>query len=452
MPSIRKDLHWSKHLNAFTVFTMLQWFVMMLLNAMVIPLSIAHLFHLTAQETSLFLSNTFFFVGLFSLIQVLFGHKLPIIDGPAGIWWGVIFITFQINSQLGMDKLLIGQGLELGFIAVGVYLYAMGICRLTGKISALFSPLVNGVFMLIMPFSMSGTLLKGMLGLDSATSFNGKIAVSSILLFVFILFISRLKRIKWISSFSLLIGIVMGWLLFLLLGFRENIVLEPLFSYPTLFFWGMPQLDWGILSVTFITGFIMLAHVTVSIQSMALVSKKEISSQVYDSTSKISGISYVLTGLSGVIGLLPLASSSSVVSLSGVFSRVPFILASILMISLGFFRGMSNILSSIPEPVIYTVLFILFIQLVEIGFKFFELIEMNSKQLFIISFSLLLGMGVMFLPPSFIQLFHPVVGNIVGNGLVVAILCSVLLEQSFNLSKRWGEPKWQMENFKKRWM
>jgi xanthine/uracil permease len=436
MLSIRRNLHGQKHLNSFTLFTTLQWFVIMLMNGMVIPLSIAHLFNLNAHDTSVFLSNTFFLVGLVSLLQVLLGHKLPIIEGPAGMWWGVIYITFQINKELGIDKTLIGQGLELGFIVVGFFLYVIGMCHLAGKISKLFTPLVNGVFMLIMPFSMSGILLKGMLGLDSTNQFNGKVALSSLFLFVFIILISRVKRLKWLSSFSLLTGIILGSLLFLALGFYKNIVLKPLFSYPTLFFWGVPELNWGILSVTLVTGFIMLSNVVVSIQSMALVSKKELSSDVYDNTSKITGISYVFTGLSGMVGLLPLASSSSVVALSGTFSRIPFIMASLCMLSLGFFKGLSNIVGSIPEPIIYTVLLIIFVQLVEIGFKFFELIEMNSNQLFIISLSLMVGMGVMFLPYNFIQLLHPIVGNVVGNGLVVAILSSVLLEQSFNFLQK----------------
>lgn len=435
---IRQELHWQKYFNGHVLLTALQWFVVMLTNAMVIPLSIAHLFNLNAADTSVFLSNTFFIVGAASLMQVIWGHQLPIIEGPAGIWWGVIYITFHINTNSGLDQTVIGQGLELGLIIVGMLLVLFGLTRLVGKISAWFTPLVNGVFMLIMPFSMSGVLLKGMLGIDSGGEFDGTAAAASIFIFIFILLISKIKRYKWLSSFSLLIGMIIGWLLFVWLGFDNTMLPGSLFSTPSVLFWGTPELNMGILSISLVTGLIMLTNIVVSIQSMALVQRTELSPHVYNAAGKITGVSYMLTGLSGTIGLLPLASSSSVVKLSGVRTRCPFVLASIGMLSLGFFRGISNMVSLIPEPILYIILLIIFIQLVEIGFKFFELIDMNSNQLFIISLSLMLGMGVMFLPYSFIQQLHPIAGNIVGNGLVVSVISSILLEKCFNIQKNGG--------------
>ncbi|MFB4162292.1 purine/pyrimidine permease [Alteribacillus sp. JSM 102045] len=415
--------------------TTIQWFVMMLTNAMVIPLSIAYLFQLDVNETSIFLSNTFLLVGLFSLLQAFFGHRLPIIEGPAGIWWGVIFITYSINTQLGLNRMDIGRGMELGLIIVGFCLLCMSFTQMINKISSLFTPLVNGIFMLIMPLSMSGVLLKGILGIDPVQSYKNITLIISLMVLLFLLILTKFKRVKWIHSFSLLIGLMVGWLVYYLLGFKKSFSMEPLFTHPTFFFWGYPELNWGILSISLVTGILMLSNIAVSIQSMLIVKQSKVSKKIYENTGKVTGLSYMLSGMCGTVGLLPLASSSSVVQLSGISSRLPFILASFIMLSLGFFRGLSNLVSSIPDPVIYIVLFVLFIQLIEIGFKFFNLIEMNNNNLFIISLSLMIGIGAMYIPYTFIQQFHPIVGNIIGNGLLISIIIAISLEQSFKLLK-----------------
>ena len=82
-------------------FASLQWFAFILASAIIAPLSLGVAFQLDVAETASLLQRSFFVIGITSILQVLFGHKLPIIEGPAGVWWGVFLIYGSIVVQIG---------------------------------------------------------------------------------------------------------------------------------------------------------------------------------------------------------------------------------------------------------------------------------------------------------------------------------------------------------------
>ena len=62
----------------------LQWLVFLLANAVALPIVIGQVFHLSDPEITGLMQRTFFIVGASSFLQGWIGHKLPIVDGPAG--------------------------------------------------------------------------------------------------------------------------------------------------------------------------------------------------------------------------------------------------------------------------------------------------------------------------------------------------------------------------------
>ncbi|MHC8522061.1 purine/pyrimidine permease [Rossellomorea sp. H39__3] len=69
-----------------------QWMAFMIAGSIAAPIAIADLFQLSPAETAGFIQRTIFVLGAASLIQALIGHRLPINEGPAGLWWGVFSI------------------------------------------------------------------------------------------------------------------------------------------------------------------------------------------------------------------------------------------------------------------------------------------------------------------------------------------------------------------------
>jgi len=133
-----------------SVTTTIQWFIFILATNIVPPLSIAALFELSPGETMTFISRSLFVFALFSIIQTLLGHRLPILEGPAGIWWGV----FTLYASIG--PALYGSGQEtlqaLGFMLFlsGVLGVVMTVTGLLRRMLSLFTPQVLGVYMILL--------------------------------------------------------------------------------------------------------------------------------------------------------------------------------------------------------------------------------------------------------------------------------------------------------------
>ena len=67
-----------------------QWMAFMVAGSIVAPIAIANLFGLSPEESAGFVQRTMFILGAAGLLQGLFGHRLPINEGPAGLWWAFV--------------------------------------------------------------------------------------------------------------------------------------------------------------------------------------------------------------------------------------------------------------------------------------------------------------------------------------------------------------------------
>src|SRR4051794_8005214 len=98
----------------------LQWLFFMFANTVVIPLTIGEAFDLSSMEVASALQRSFIFTGAACMLQVLFGHKYPLMEGHSGIWWGAILSLAASASSAGMTTAEAGGGLAVGIILSGV--------------------------------------------------------------------------------------------------------------------------------------------------------------------------------------------------------------------------------------------------------------------------------------------------------------------------------------------
>lgn len=414
-----------------TIFAGLQWFIVALSSSLVVPLVIGDAFQLNQDEIAVFVQRTFFFVGVASLLQVLFGHRLPIIEGPAGMWWGIFLIMAQVGTSLGKTPDEIGRNLQFGLIVAGIVLVLIGIFRLVEKIRRIFTPMVTGTYMILLAVSLSGSFLKGILGIGYFDPYvHTGIAIVSLLLLSFTFFLV-ISRWKWARSYSLLIGMIVGWLIYLILDWTSFPELDRirLYDVPGFFFWGAPSFDPGITITSVLTGLILLTNLVASIVVMLRAANHRPDEQIYNRGGTYTGIAHILSGVGGVVGLVPLSIAAGVVETTRIASRSPFILASLLMMAMGFFPVIGAIFSGLPAPVGYAVLFVSFTQLLGFGVKDLSLVKWDRDNVLIVGSSLLMGCGLMFVPGEALAKLPQLLAFLVGNGFMVGVLTCILLEQ-----------------------
>src|SRR5699024_1417084 len=89
-----------------TFLSSVQWALFILMGSIVVPIAVASSYGLSPELTVEFVQRTLFVLGIAGILQTLFGHRLPVQEGPAGLWWGV----FSLYAGLG--PILFGSHVE----------------------------------------------------------------------------------------------------------------------------------------------------------------------------------------------------------------------------------------------------------------------------------------------------------------------------------------------------
>ena len=85
-----------------------QWLFFMFANTVVIPISIGGAFQLDQIEVVSAIQRSFIFTGIACLLQGFIGHRLSLMEGQSGLWWGVILSLAGTASALNMELTTIG--------------------------------------------------------------------------------------------------------------------------------------------------------------------------------------------------------------------------------------------------------------------------------------------------------------------------------------------------------
>lgn len=411
-----------------TIIGALQWLIITLANTFVVPLMISQIYGLDTAQSNNFMQLTIFFVGVASLLQVWIGHCYPLTEGPAGLWWGIFIILAQIGTSIGVAPSQIGQSFELGLLLSGAMFLFLGMKGWIGRIQEWFTPAITGTYMTLLSISLCSNFINGMFGVGYQGSLQVQPGIALLSLVVMSLVIWFL-RIRKTASFALLLGIVIGWLICVILGWAQPVrASKEIFAWPTLFFWGPPRWDAGIVLTSLMTGFVLLTNLITSLAVVGESVQVKATKQAYNRGGIFTGVSHMIAGASGVVGMIPLSLSAAVIQTTKIASRLPFILAMILMMLIGIFPTISAFLTSIPTPVAYAAMFVSYTQLLGFGLKDFARAKLDERGIIVIGSALLVGVGVMFVPTEAWKSLHPLLSFLLGNGLLLGVLVALLFE------------------------
>jgi len=411
-----------------------QWLFFMFTNTIVVPLSIGHAFHLPAEEIAGALQRSFILTGVICILQALWGHRYAVMDGPAGIWWGLVLNLCTSAQSVGMSLTEVGGGLASGFLLAGLTMIILGSLGFASFLKKIFTPLVMGVSLFLLTIQLVMNFFKGSLGFNSAGEVDMKVAGLSIIIAV-IVGLLHIKGSKFISSYSILIGILVGWIAYAWLIPTASAAPTETGSLFALFPWGKPNMQWGIILTAFIVG---LINMTNTITCLSTVEK------LYQTTTTNAQYkrSYVWTGLfttfSACLGLLPFGLFTSSVGLlesTKILERRALIIGGGMFAALGFIPALSHLFSSLPASVGNAVLFVAYLQMFGTSLRTIQGITFNSKTIYRIALPVLLGISIMNISPQAFAMLPLYLRPLVSNGLVMGVVLSLLLESLVNWKK-----------------
>lgn len=410
-----------------------QWTVFILAGTIVAPVSVAYAFGFTHIETTTLLQRTFFVMGLTSILQGVFGHRLPLMEGPAGLWWGV-FLTFAgiaSSAHAGASSIL--GSLELGMIISGVFFIVLSLFKLLDVVKKLFTPTITGIYLILLVIQLSGPFIKGMFDIQSAGSkINWAVTTGAFVTLILAVIMSR-SKVKFFKNYSVLISLIVGWAIFLIFGLSHfsDISTGGLFRLPKLLAWGKPTFNIGVVLTSILTAMLLLTNLIASAEAVERVVEPKEPLRL-NRTGFIMGINQALSGLFPTVGGVPISGSAGFILTTGIKERRPFLIGSFIILLISFFPSVMAVFASLPAPVGYATLFVSMASILGIGLQSFRAILGDERKVFIIGIALMVGAGMLLLPQTALKGLPSVVNALLNNGLVIGVLVGIIIEQIQN--------------------
>lgn len=415
----------------------LQWLMFIFINTVVVPITIGAAYDLSQEKIVSMMQFSFIIGGIGCLLQAIIGHRRPIMDGPSGLWWGVILALSSMSAAQGIPLAEVGGSIAVGVIIAGILTILIGITGFGYVLEKLFNPSVMGTFMLLFGVSLCISFFEGMFFSAEGTIDIGMGLLS--IAIVFLVLILSVKGSKKIAQYSMLIGIIVGWPLFALLlgsssqlGGGEVPLTLDLFLFPL----GEPSWNMGIIITVVVTGILNLSKQYGSIKGTDIMYPDQPStSKDYRNSFVITGVQSLLSGVLGLVPYSPFVSSIGFIQQTKIYDKMPFIFGSVMFFIMGIIPPVGYFFTLLPLSIGSAVLFVSYVTLFGSALEWYEKVSFNSTNVYRAAIPLFIGLVLFAIPGSAWSTLPQFAQPLLSSGLLMGTIIAILVENTMNWDK-----------------
>jgi uracil permease len=398
----------------------LQWAFMMF-PALIIAATLASgSLHQDGGGQIRFLQLTLLIAGVFTAVQTLWGHRYPLLEGPAT----ALLLAFVLAAPHGLPAV---QG---GMMIGGGLMVALVLSKQIEKVFTLFTPNVTGVVLILIALGLLPTLLRFMTGQgdghDGGPTVNLTLSLLCVLLMAALSY--RLKGI-W-KSVSVLIGMAVGSGVFSAMGHlsTESVSLAAWFSSPGTWIPSMPGFHWPT-ALAFVFAYVaVMVNSVGSLESVAKITDPDRLETGLKRGIFINGLAGIISGAAGIVGTVSYSNSPGVILMHRVASRYTITYCGLVMVAAAFFPKLAAVLAMVPGPVVGAALCVAMGGQIGIGIAALGPAELTSRDYFVIGIPLLMGTMAGFLQQEVTLALPDYLRAVLSNSLVAGIILVLLLE------------------------
>lgn len=380
---------------------------------------------LTDAQLGQYMSRVVLMIGVATLLQAYYGHRLSMITGPNIVSSFAVVAAFAIG---GTEYALLSFN---AFIIAGIIVFLLGVLGVISWIKKVWSPLVLGSMVMMVALASASVGLE--LLAEFGASWPFMVGIGLALLSGYI----SVRASGLVSTIPVLIVVALGYIIFIATGrFNWELVNQmPTLVLPQPFPYGieMPPLDLIItMTVVHLLSAVNLYGNVEAYENIAGIELTQPERQdrrerrYYGIFGLIEG---TLTGILGVPGYITYGENLGFLTATKVAARRFIIYASLIIILLSFLGPIGGFMAAMPRPVAGAILLGIASTLVGEGAKIWQQERFESREVFIVSFSVFLSLGAYFLPDSFYSGVPDIIGTIMTNPIIFVMLIVILLEQ-----------------------
>jgi xanthine/uracil permease len=428
---MRRDKSFADDLIATIWLAGVQWFFFIFANIVVVPISIGAAFQLPPEEIAASLQRSFIITGAACMLQAAIGHRYALMEGPSGLWWGLMLSLCASAPSAGLSLTAVGGGLATGILLAGAVTVILGALNFGRVLKRIFTPMVMSVYLFLLSSQLIIIFFKGMMGVSDGKHLDFRVALLSIGI-AFLVGWVNLKGRGAVSNFSILIGMIVGWVAYDMLFPGYAPIQEATASTLTLFPWGPPNFEYGIILISFITGLINMSNTITAVSAAEILYKIRTSDVRYKISFMLTGIFSVVSALLGLVPYGPYSSSIGFLESTRILNRTAFIIGGGLVMLLGLVPSWGVFFSTIPVTVGNAVLFVAYLQLFGGALRHIREVPFNSRTIYRIAAPTLLGISIMNVPPEAYVDLPVLIRPLISNGLIMGVMFSLFLELFVN--------------------
>lgn len=373
------------------------------------------------EELTRYMSAVVLTIGVSTLLQAFFGHRMAMVSGPNVIPSLAIVAAFSAGGEEYALQSFIAQAIA------GVVIAILALIGALKYIRKIWSPLILGSMIIMVGLAVAGTGLEYMI----EGSWDWAFAVALILALGGSLLAIRGKGV-WATLPPLFI-IGLGFLVYIAMGEVDfSFVKEaPLFTAPSFLPYGLSMPPWDLIVIMLVVNLMAGLNLYGNLHGYAEVINEDVSSKQEKRCFTIFGlVETTLPGLFGTPATVAYGENLGIVQLTRVATRSFIIVASIAFILLAFFGPFGGLMAAMPKPIAGAVLLGIASTVIGIGADTLQTAPaFERREQTLVGFSIFLSLGLYLLPDDIWQQAPRLLDTIFSNPIISVILFVILFEQ-----------------------
>lgn len=421
----------------------IQWFFFIFCNIVVIPPTLQSAFHLSDATTFIITQYSFLLTAIACLLQAFLGHQRSIMEGPTGLWWATILTVTLSASMQGIALATIGWSLAVGIFLSGIITILIGLSGVGSWLASLFKPGVLVVFMFLLGAQLVSIFLKGMLGLSfGMTTLTAHVNYPVFFLACSIM-LAMIAAILYlparISQYSLLLGTVVGWILYAILFTPPHSTTVSDSSSITWMLFPLgkaEEINFSIVITAILVGILNTSNTFGAMRGTDgfYTDKLSVKSR-YKRSFIISGVMTICAAPLGIVPFSPFVSSIGLITQTKDSSRISFSIGSLILVFIGSIALLTQFFRSLPLAIGSAVMLVTYLPLLFSSLSFVKEIELNPRNIYRLALPLFLGIFLMSAPKVVLESLPSMFSSLLGNGLLMGIILALILENLINWDK-----------------
>lgn len=375
---------------------------------------VARLQYDTLAEQTLYTQKLFAVMGLTMIVQSLWGHRLPLVAGPAAVLLVGVMASIASSPEVIYTSIAVGGAL-------------VALLATTGwikKLQPLFTPRISIVMMALIAFTIVPVFLR--LIFADAEHYGLSFVMALVLSIAMVVANNRLRGM-WKSA-VVLIALVVGSAAYFAFAGLPSLEGATAAGAGRLFI--TPKFDVGVIVAFLICYIALLINELGSVQSVSAYVEADNVPKRSTRGVALTGVMNVVAGALGVLGPVDYTLSPGVIAATGCASRYPLVLTGVGLVICALFPQLVALLSAIPSPVMGVVL--LYLMAAQVAAAFQMSGTMSAARDFngalTIGLPIMLALVVAFLPAEVSAALPAVLRPIVGNGFVMGVIVVLVME------------------------